>query len=132
MIWACAYYTDFYCPFTEEKYGKMVILSCFIFSNISWFTLPKQPVRLVWGQCVQKKIVYADILYFVEHVFSWIVACERGKPPEGAIASFYSTCYIKIRKHVFNKIQNVSIHNFFLYTLSKITTLQNWVIWLDI
>jgi len=24
------------------------------------------------------------------------VACERGKPPEGAIASFYSTCYIKI------------------------------------
>ena len=29
-------------------------------------------------------------------VFSWNVACERGKPPEGAIASFYSTCYIKI------------------------------------
>ena len=50
-------------------------------------------------QCGQKKIVYADILYFVEHVFSWNVACERGKPPEaseGAIASFYSTCYIKI------------------------------------
>jgi hypothetical protein len=42
-------------------------------------------------QCGQKKIVYADILYFVEHVFSWNVACERGKPPEGAIASFYST-----------------------------------------
>jgi hypothetical protein len=44
---------NFYCPFTEEKYGKMVILSCFIFSNISWFTLPKQPVRLVWGISAQ-------------------------------------------------------------------------------
>jgi len=29
-------------------------------------------------------------------VFSWNVAYERGKPPEGAVASFYSTCYIKI------------------------------------
>ena len=36
------------------------------------------------------KIVYADILYFVEHVFSWNVACERGKPPEGAIARVFN------------------------------------------
>jgi hypothetical protein len=31
------------------------------------------------------------------------------------------------RKHVFNKIQNVSIHNFVLSTLSKITTLSDLV-----
>jgi hypothetical protein len=74
MIWACAYYTDFYWRKIWEN-GDFI--------SDFW-------------QCGQKKIVYADILYFVEHVFSWNVACERGKPPEGAIASFYSTCYIKI------------------------------------
>lgn len=51
-------------------------------------------------QCGQKTIVYADILYFVEHVFSWNVAGlwkrKTSWTAEGAIASFYSTCYIKI------------------------------------
>jgi hypothetical protein len=64
-----------------------------------------------------KKIVYADILYFVEHVFSWNVACEKGKPPEAvkvlyhpSILKFGSPLWIKYTLHMLDvRIDTVKI-----------------------